>query len=310
MNYRLVPASAFTLPPLPPTAPPLAATPPRMPWERRPSELCQLVTDWREPEPHALLFNGRGAVMEEKRDGIRALWLGDKLVSREGAPLWATEHWWPHFAEMQAAAGKPLFIDGEWQEPGGLDATRRAFQLGAKTQAQGCVWAFDVMPLAEWERGMSSEPLTARRHRLAALLGVWSRDCVTMNPGRFVHSIAEAKATAAHIWRNGGEGIVLKDPTALYVRERSPAWLRIKKRIEGRYPIVDVVASRKDPALAGSVVVDVEGVRVRIPVKLPERQRAEMVTFPDRYVGKWVEVSAMEKTARGSLREPRLERWV
>ena len=39
----------------------------------------------------------------------------------------------------------------------------------------------------------------------------------------------DVRSEANRVWARGGEGLMLKDPSAPYVRGRSDSWLKVKK---------------------------------------------------------------------------------
>lgn len=306
LAYRLVAASGFG-PVHYPEPPPPAAAAPRSAWRRAPDALCQLVRDYR---PELFSAGGvHGAVLEEKDDGIRALWFRGKLWSREGVPLLATEAWWPQLEALESRYGVPMFFDSEWTEPGGFEATRRTFQTGG-AEACGRLRLFDALPLAEWEAGASTLTLIGRKRLLDDAMAQRPLPNLSAMPWQRIWMGKVAEGAAAAIWQRGGEGVVVKDGSSLYTRGRSAAWLRIKCRLTVDCPVVEAIPDRRDPALLGALVVDHEGVRVRVDcTKLPPEDRARAMHYPERLIGRMVEVEAMERTERGSLRSPRLKAW-
>jgi ATP-dependent DNA ligase len=265
------------------------------------------VTDFR---PDLFSAPGvHGALVEKKHDGVRALWLGDRLTSREGAPLWATQAWWPALAKIANRDGVPMMLDGEWIEPGGFQATLRAFQRGAKVEASGRLVLFDAIPLAEWEADAGTMPLSARKRVLSAF-GAGCPPFVTVEAGKRIWSPVEAQSAAEAIWARGGEGVVIKDASAPYIRSRGPAWLRIKRKLTVDAVVIEVVPAKDDPLRLATLVVNFEGRRVRLNcAALPLRERHAAMYDPGKLIGRVVEVEAMERTERGSLRQPRFGRW-
>lgn len=263
-------------------------TPPGTPYGR-PRELCQLVTDY----APRLDWSGP-AWIEAKHDGIRALWIDGELVTRNGIPIAATAHWWPMFRRMEERAGQRLVIDGEWIEPGGFDATRRAFQAGGKVAAVGRVYVWDAMPYSVWESGTDERP---QRERRAALMGLLhdEGEPIRRCPGRLVERIGKAQDAARYVWAQGGEGVVVKNPAAPYIRARTPDWLRIKRQMT-----VDCRVMGIETTDTGKIrlAIDYHGRNARVIAK-------PGAIDPARIVGHVVEVTAMEETEGGNLRQPR-----
>ena len=145
-----------------------------------------------------------GWLASEKIDGIRALWNGSQFVSRNGV-VFAVPDWFK--------AGMPdCLLDGEFFA-GSLGLTISATQAGRWQEVR--FHAFD-MP--------SAAPFKDRVARLATMalpahcevVRHWSTD--TVGAIRKADEIAGA----------GGEGLVVRNPSAPYVTGRSSAALKIK----------------------------------------------------------------------------------
>lgn len=223
----------------------------------RPAELCQLAGRWKGEavEP--------GTVAEAKIDGWRALYFRGldgkpRLWTRGGHEIGGVSHILHRISIMEAVAGEPLFIDGEFQVDGTLPATKRWCESGWKTgDDKGTFHAFDCMTEAEWQSNRCERPLYERKAMLerlhrAALDHPLSWEFRPGTHGRepdgpiveimrewWVSDAGEVDALAARVWSAGGEGLMLKDPMAPYRRNRSSDWRKVKyqgyvpgKRIE------------------------------------------------------------------------------
>lgn len=211
------------------------------------AQLCQLASD----------FTGevlRGGMMcEEKFDGLRAMYFPgidgvQRLWSRNGIAIEGTGHIRHRLAHMERVAGQRLFIDGEFVVDGTLVASKAWFERGWKSGGEAGVFhVFDLMPFADWRRGGSDMPQNARKRWLADLLGVVDADPalswdwrpgshgldeaappVVLLPDEWSFTAEDAMDMAQRVWARGGEGCVLKDPDASYVRGRNRSWLKLK----------------------------------------------------------------------------------
>jgi ATP-dependent DNA ligase len=213
----------------------------------RHKELCQLAGVW----DFATVPQG-GCMAETKVDGWRALYLLDwqgkrGLFTRNGHRINGVGHILHRLALIEQCAGTPLVFDGEYQVNGCLSATKTWCERGWKTgQEAGTLHLFDAMPLADWKAGGSSAPLYQRKAALARwveqadqapLAWEWragtrgkepAGDAVTMVQDEWCGSVADVMALARRVWMAGGEGLMLKDAESNYIRERSPAWLKVK----------------------------------------------------------------------------------
>lgn len=212
----------------------------------RPSQLCQLAGNWSGRDPP---FN---AVVESKIDGWRALWLRNHesqpgLYTRNGYRIHGAGHIEHLLLAIEREAGEPLFLDGEFQVNGNLADTKRWCESGWKAGGEaGELFLFDCLTRAEWMQGGSERPLHERKQRLGALWAAVAANLGkewTWRPGSYgrdegkapVHVLPHAYALTAgdvidqamKVWRDGGEGLVIKDMLAPYQRNRSDAWLKV-----------------------------------------------------------------------------------
>jgi hypothetical protein len=260
-----------------------------------PSELCQLaLVAWELTRIPVTL----DWVAEEKHDGIRLLWIGGQMVTREGEPFEAAEFMRPEFERLERRAGKPMFFDCEFFVYGGFLATLAAFKRGADN-LNGMAYLFDGFPLDHWHAGGSKLCLADRRRILETIFDEWTparvhlvtqRPCETV-PG-FVQMLAEG------VWARGGEGLMLNDTRAPYERGRTASWLKVKRSLELKARVLEVL---KDGA---ALRIEIEGRKLKVAV--PPPQRFAMGKW---LVGQEVTVTAMEWTPKGSLRQGMLDTY-
>lgn len=210
-----------------------------------PAQLCQLAGEYRGTVPDG------GLMFEQKIDGWRALWLRDHrgvpgLWTRNGHPIGGTGHIAWHLAQIEREAGEALVFDGEFQVEGTLAATKTWAETGWKRGGEaGELFLFDCVTLAEWRAGGSERPLVDRKARLVELAqaargdgwewrpGSHGRDdgaCpVSVLPDGWAFDPADVEREARRVWAAGGEGLMLKDPSAPYRRNRNGHWLKVKQ---------------------------------------------------------------------------------
>lgn len=210
-------------------------------------ELCMLPVDADLDDLPELHGDGR-RIVQLKADGLRALYLDGRIVSREGGALDCALHCQPALRRLEEAFGEPMMFDGEYVEEDGFNATIAAQRLG---EGEGVFWLFDALPYAAWCAGGTQMPTlerlaTLRRHVMAAaspfvgMLDFWEMDAY------------ETRAKALELFREGYEGVVTKDAGAFYKRQRSSHWRRIKDRRVADLPVIDVMA--KDGRLKAIVL--------------------------------------------------------
>lgn len=214
--------------------------------------LCHLAKDW------GGLIPTDGLMAEEKINGFRSMAYhgidGQRyLFSREGMPIHGTGHIIERAARLEDVAGMRLFIDGEFQVNGSLEATKAWFESGYKHGGEaGTFFVFDVMPFDEWQRGGCEAPLYRRKEWLRQLVEAsepvddgwtWregSRGQVGPTPltlieDQWVSDVRDVLDMARGIWARGGEGVMLKNPMSPYRRSRTDAWQKVKIENEHKW---------------------------------------------------------------------------
>lgn len=152
-----------------------------------------------------------GWLMQEKLDGVRCLWTGRELVSRNGekfnAPAWFT---------TGLPTGVPL--DGElfagYGSLGMISNTLARHKSGADEDWRGV--HFMVFDAPKVEGGF------ARRDQKVAGFTIYQI------PTRRVVSLAKLRRDLKALHKRGGEGFILRDPSALYVAGRTDKVLKFK----------------------------------------------------------------------------------
>lgn len=155
--------------------------------------------------------NVTGWMMQEKFDGIRAIWDGSELWTREGHRIDAPA-WW------LASLPDGIALDGElWAGRGGFSSVLSVYRRASATDG-------------EW-RGLSFVAFDAPLHPGAyserrAFIGTLGVECAaTWDCMGAEHASEFMRCVVA----DGGEGIVLRDPAARYAAgRRSRSLLKMK----------------------------------------------------------------------------------
>ncbi len=189
---------------------------------------------------------------EQKIDGYRCLYFRGLdgqpgLWTRGGLPIMGASHILARLRQVEAEMGGEFMIDGEFQVDGTLAATKAHQDRGWRLGDAGTFFAFDAVPMADWERGRCDMPLYARKAALARAVAAtapdaedweWAEgsrgaghgvDPVAVLADQWVFDADDVRNEAARVWAAGGEGLMLKDAEAPYVRARSDAWLKVKR---------------------------------------------------------------------------------
>jgi DNA ligase-1 len=116
----------------------------------------------------------------------------------------------------------------------------------------------------------------------------------------------------------GYEGIMIKDPEAVYECKRSTAWLKLKPFIEVSLTVIGVEeGTGKNAGRLGALIVegtdDGKLIRTNVGSGLTDAQRDEIWTAKDSVIGQIVEVRAdaatqnQDSAGEWSLRFPRFK---
>lgn len=158
--------------------------------------------------------NPVGMFMSEKLDGVRAVWDGRKLVSRNNKPLYAPD-WW------LASLPSNITLDGElWL---GRGSFQKVVSVVRKHNPDDQEWSrvkymvFDVVDTSKPWKDRFIVPDSS------VILPVVHYQCSSLvYMTEFYSSIVD----------NGGEGIMLRDPSMPYVFGRSYKLLKVKPELE------------------------------------------------------------------------------
>lgn len=268
------------------------------------TEIAQLVTDWQDRRFPA----GGLALVEQKHDGIRAIYHTGDVVTRTESPLRCAAKALPGLLGLERALGGPHVIDGEYVEPDGFAAAHRACMSGLAGDG-AALFLWDAVPLAAWEGRASCPPLIERKAALRDALARASHPMLRYVAHAEIRDPAAIRAIAQEAWRRGHEGIVVKDATAIYHRGRNAAWQRLKRSMTADGVIVAVDGVDHPEGTMATLIVDVAGKRVRVVAGFSPAERRDLWAIWPRLIGRRVELEAMELTAAGSLRQPRFSMW-
>jgi ATP-dependent DNA ligase len=272
---------------------------------RRPAdqyELCNLVGDWSGRIPIG------GAIVEPKIDGIRALYIDGELCTREGSTIYGVDHILERLCQIEHEECEPMFFDGEFQVGGSFAETIAHFQaVGARGNA-GTFNLFDAIPMRVWRGEGVCETLQARRGKVDRMAEPFLGGGLDLVPWAFMTDASEIEERARELIAAGCEGVVVKHALSTYRRTKGASWQRIRKSLTVDAPIVGWNPLRENEQALGSLVLDVDGVRVNVSAGFSDEERLTMWEARAGLLGAIAEVEAMERTERGSLRQARFVR--
>lgn len=188
-----------------------------------------------------------GYFCSEKLDGHRAWWNGDTFISRGGnkinAPSWFTE-------------GLPkIALDGEiWAGRGNFE------RVGSIHSSRSHEW--NLVKYAVFDAPEAGGPFEKRllvamgevkKAKHAFVLAFWK-----------VSSAEHLRKELERVVAEGGEGLMIRQPGSLYVKERSSTLLKVVPRYDAEAFVIGHVEGTR-PGLCGSLdVVTPDGRRFKV----------------------------------------------
>ena len=167
---------------------------------------CILAHTWDEKKQSPV-----GWYMSEKLDGVRAIWNGEYLLTRNGNIIHAPDKWLAELPEHQQLDGELFMGRGQFQKT--VSVTRRLTPDKEDWMRVGYM-VFDVIDMnVDWlERFTQLKlgyPIVPVEHHLC-------------------HSLEHLDTYYRSIIDNGGEGVMIRNPRGMYVKQRSHDLLKVK----------------------------------------------------------------------------------
>ena len=216
---------------------------------RIPVFTCQLAHD---SANHESKVSGR-KIIEVKLDGVRVLTVvyPDGRVnqfSRNGKELLNFPHVKQQFSFIAKTLHKPMVFDGEIMSASFQDMMKQLYRKEDVSTNDATLYLFDMIPLEDFENGVCNIPQYKRSEYLkqwfedkiflqllnVKIVGQEEVDLDTTNGYQRYLEINQ------HAIDGGYEGIMLKNPDAPYVCDRSVAWLKLKPFIEVTLEVIGV----------------------------------------------------------------------
>jgi DNA ligase-1 len=201
---------------------------------------CQLAHDGAN---HEGKVSGEKLV-EVKLDGVRVITVvypsGQvDQYSRNGKELLNFDHIKQQISKQARLFSEPMVLDGEVMSASFQDLMRQVHRKDNVEASDAVLHLFDVLTLAEFQAGVSRHKQLDR----SVSLSMWYRFAADHMPNVAVVGQAllnldteegrwEFNKINADAITGGYEGIMIKDPAAVYECKRSVAWLKQKPYIE------------------------------------------------------------------------------
>jgi DNA ligase-1 len=287
---------------------------------------CQLAHD---SANHESKVSGK-KLIEVKLDGVRVITIvyPDGRVdqfSRNGKELVNFPHVKEQLAKTVTGVTEPVVFDGEIMS-GTFQDLMKQIHRKSDAQAQDAVLnLFDLVSLKDFEAGKSKRTQTERSAKLVAWKDLWAeetpnitvvgQELVDLDTAEGQKRYKEINAMAI---AGGYEGIMLKDPEAVYECKRSVAWLKLKPFIEVSLEVTNLEeGTGKNVGRLGALVCsgqdDGKDITVNVGSGFSDDMRNSVWGDRSAVVGQIVEVRADAVTQNQdgtySLRFPRFLRF-
>lgn len=287
---------------------------------------CQLAFDGAK---HESKVSGE-KIIEVKLDGVRVITIvypnGQvDQYSRNGKELVNFEEVKRQIAKHAVFLQEPMVLDGEIMSGNFQDLMKQIHRKGDARADDAVLNLFDIVPLKEFQAGMSSRPQHKRSEQLLAWylpiadhmpnVAVVGQELVNLDTEEGADRFAQINAEAI---AGGYEGIMIKDPYAVYECKRSTAWLKQKPFIEVSLTVVNTEEGTgrnvgKLGALVCEGVDDDRAIQVNVGSGLSDQQREDFWQDRAKCAGQVVEVRAdaitQNQDGTYSLRFPRFLRF-
>jgi len=290
---------------------------------------CQLSHD---SANHETKLTGK-KIVEPKLDGVRCLTVVDyeqKTVTqytRNGKVLENFSHITDYLSNFIEEFGRSMVIDGEIMSSNFQALMREVHRKHDVKTSDAQLNVFDILPLVEFKAGKST---MGQRRRSAFLRENFSK--IFADSG-FINIVAqrefdldvftdeiEFRDYMREMVEAGYEGVMIKEPNAVYQCKRTTDWLKMKPFIEVSLSVTAVEeGTGRNVGKLGALVCEGTDDGKRIVVNcgsgFTDEQRAEFWSAKDTLIGQVVEVRADAATRSQdsedtwSLRFPRFLRF-
>jgi DNA ligase-1 len=289
-----------------------------------PTFSCQLAHD---SANHEGKLAGRKLV-EVKLDGVRVITIvypdGRVLqFSRNGKELVNFEHIKEQFSALAklGAFSDPIVFDGEVMSSSFQDLMKQIHRKDNVAAGDAVLHLFDMLTLEEFESGEGNATQLHRGEQLKNWYEYYGSQCnnitivgqalVDLDTPEGQKKFREINQSAID---GGYEGIMIKDPTAIYECKRTTSWLKLKPFIEVSLEVVNVEeGTGRNIGRLGALVCegddDSRHIRVNVGSGFSDYDRDTFWSSRNDVLGRIVEVRAdaitQNQDGSYSLRFPR-----
>lgn len=269
-------------------------------------------------------------MVEVKLDGVRVLTVvypnGQVTqFSRNGKELVNFEHIKKEFAKTCTGVTEPVVFDGEIMSSSFQDLMKQVLRKDNVAASDAVLHLFDFVPLKDFMAGSWHRAQNLRTRGLKAWKALWQEE--TPSISILEHEMIDLdteegkeqfKKVNARAIAGGYEGIILKDPEAIYECKRTHSWLKIKPTITLDLNVMAVEeGTGKNVGKMGALVcegIDMgRNIKVNVGSGFTDAQREGFWQDSSAVIGSVAEVMAdvvtQNQDGSYSLRFPRFVRF-
>lgn len=253
--------------------------------------------------------------VQPKYDGFRAVYMKGQFYTRSGI-IYPNVNLNKHFKCLEGI--NDYVLDGELYIHGSpfqdLSKTLNADEAKIPTDLKYHV--YDCIPINDWENQKCNISYTDRLKDLRSIVNESIADYkkVIDAPTDKVSSAAEVVEIYKKYLKSGYEGCMLKAVEGKYqwkrVTLKSQEMIKVKPFETLDLKVTGIFDGEgKYEGKAGGILVDYNGVTVRVGSGFDDALRDALSKNPTSYIGKTVEIKYFEETEDKSLRFPIFIRW-
>lgn len=143
-----------------------------------------------------------------------------------------------------------------------------------------------------------------QRHKILTDACKYANDTVEVVPYKIANNEDELKAIHTEYLNQGYEGTMIRIDDCNYeLDKRSDSLLKYKDFIDNTYQIVEIIPNEKTPT-QGTVVCKLNNGTFKCGMKMSHKDREELLTNKDKYIGSTAEVRYFETSQDGVPRFP------
>jgi DNA ligase-1 len=271
-------------------------------------------------------------LLEPKLDGVRCITIVNHEArsvvqyTRNGKVLENFSHIADALLQHIDTIGRSYVLDGEVVSSSFQDLMKQVHRKDDVQASDATLMLFDILPLSEFQEGKSVMGQSRRSKLLNSFKSLFeSTGCVAVIPqvevdlNSYVGEL-QFKQFNKDAIEQGFEGIMIKDPEAIYECKRSVSWLKQKPFIEVSLTVTAVEeGTGKNLGRLGALVCegidDGKRIVVNVGSGITDEQRDDFWASKDAMVGQVVEIRADAATRNQdsedvySLRFPRFLRF-